>query len=90
MKENIIRENFMIDGSISVKAVIDNDSREMKEIYVSERKLSDRNIRYIMSKARFWKNQRRNRRKNIREKIYRRRFSPIDKRTPFYRDYRGS
>ena len=36
MKENIIRENFMIDGSISVKAVIDNDSREMKEIYVSE------------------------------------------------------
>ena len=52
MKENIIRENFMIDGSISVKAVIDNDSREMKEIYVSERKLSDRNIRYIISKAR--------------------------------------
>ena len=40
MKENIIRENFMIDGSISVKAVIDNDSREMKEIYVSEKENS--------------------------------------------------
>lgn len=39
------------EGAISVKAVLQNRSREIFEIYVSEKKLSDRNIRYIVEEA---------------------------------------
>lgn len=51
--ENIISENkySYIDGAISVKAVVENDSREIKKIYISEKKFSDRNIKYIISQA---------------------------------------
>ena len=51
---NITEENGVysyIDGAISVKSVIENESRDIKCVYISEKKLSDRNFRYIASKA---------------------------------------
>lgn len=50
--ENKAEENSLyIDGAISVKAVVENGSRKVSKICVSEKKLSDRNIRYIIRKA---------------------------------------
>ena len=45
------KENAFIDGAISVKAVIENESRPVFGLYISEKKLDDRNIRYIISQA---------------------------------------
>ena len=39
------KENAFIDGAISVKAVIENESRPVFGLYISEKKLGDRNIR---------------------------------------------
>lgn len=45
------KENVYIDGAISVKAVIENESRPVFGLYISEKKLGDKNTRYIISQA---------------------------------------